>query len=70
MARSTKPGARTGKTAPATATGHGATATRRHRAQEAISGFIRTLEKLDAATPRQGVGPTRNKAVAGVPEGK
>lgn len=43
---------------------------RRTGAQEAIAGFIRTLEKLDAATPGNAAGPARHKAMARAPEGK
>lgn len=63
--------ARAGKTAPAgTAPGRTAQPARARGAQEAIAGFIRTLEKLDAAASRGASGPAQNKAVPGAPEGK
>lgn len=73
MARSTTHStirAGAGKTAPATRTARGATPGRTGPAQEAIAGFIRTLEKLDASA-RPAAEPTRNnKAAAGAPEAK
>lgn len=69
MARSTTR-ARAGKTAPAAQpAGRTGQPARAGRAQEAIAGFIRTLEKLDAAASRP-AGPTQNKAAHRAPEGK
>ncbi|MGV6871727.1 hypothetical protein ACUSIJ_03420 [Pseudochelatococcus sp. B33] len=63
--------ARAGKNGPAGANpGHAATPGRARGAQEAIAGFIRTLEKLDAAASRPAAGPTQNKAAPRAPEGK
>ncbi len=70
MARSTTR-ARAGKTAPqGERTARAAQPGKTGRAQEAISGFIRTLEKLDAAAVPRGAGPTQNKAAIGAPESK
>ncbi|MBB3809569.1 hypothetical protein [Pseudochelatococcus contaminans] len=81
MARLTIPRARTGKTASAdaasTRAGRGGS-TRRGtggqgtagQAREAITGFIRTLERLDAAAPRAGAGPVQTKAATRAPEGE
>lgn len=69
MARSTTR-ARVGKTAPqGERTARAAQPGKGGGAREAISGFIRTLEKLDAAATRA-AGPTQNKAALGAPEGK